>query len=198
MNLAQECYLSIIDAARTITEKSHVVKRKGKVYRERTHPRKGREKAALSIWESTKLFWSAHKKAGFSYSPIVHGSPTTGYVVSVFKAYETPLKVSEITAQTIREFFKANASIFEKRPDAHLGGWYNTETRRYVLDLSIVEKSRSKAMQLGKTHNQDAIWDLVRKREIRIAAAKAQFVRFDFPPNATPEAIAEALRKLAE
>jgi hypothetical protein len=189
---------AIIQAAKTVLEKSHVVKRKGKVYREREHSRKGREKAALSIGESTKLFWSSRKRTGFTYSPIMHGSPKTGYVVSIWKQYEKPLKLSQITAQTFRKFLDAHVSIFEQNPGAHLGGWYDKQTRRYVLDISKVEKNRQKAMQLGKKHKQDAIWDLLKGQEIRLAAQAARYVRFDFPSNATPEEIAAALRKLAE
>ena len=56
----------------------------------------------------------------------------------------------------------------QNNPEAHLGSWHDTETNHVIYDASQVEKSRPKAVSLGKQRGEDAVWDFKNNSEIRL------------------------------
>jgi hypothetical protein len=83
-----------------------------------------------------------YQKTNTGFSPIV---ATAGYWVAV---EETTLEEVEV-GETV-------------------GVWTDTETNKVWVDKVIRLSDLSKALLLGKTFNQEAIYDVVNKTEIRI------------------------------
>jgi hypothetical protein len=48
------------------------------------------------------------------------------------------------------------------------GGWYDTDSRRYMIETNTIVSNREKAIRLGKYRRQKAIFDLKRMNEIRL------------------------------
>lgn len=80
---------------------------------------------------------------------------------------------SVAVAQTQNSFNEAGAKRVVKYAKAHeeinaLGGWYNTDNKKYYYDAVIVCNTLEEAVNLGRANNQIAIFNLNTLEEVRL------------------------------
>lgn len=63
---------------------------------------------------------------------------------------------------------KAITKKFKNKKSGIFGGWYDKKSKKYYIDETKLVSSKKKATKIGKRHNQKAIFDLLKMREIRI------------------------------
>lgn len=106
---------------------------------------------------------------GFSLAPATAASPAAGYMVSL-QGRGQQVHESDLSGpngpRIVSQFVAKNADVLQQ-PGAHIGGWTDTKTGITHLDVSHNVPTRAKAVALGKAHNQIAIWDVKRGKEIR-------------------------------
>jgi SAM-dependent methyltransferase len=85
--------------------------------------------------------------------------PTSGYTVSTHEDLTVVVPSSEFTDDVVREFMRANRQLLAK-PGKHLSTWVEEKTGDVYLDVIDVEKDRKKAIELGRKHNQIAIYEI--------------------------------------
>lgn len=108
-----------------------------------------------------------HNPGGFSVTP-TGKQPKSGFMVSIpghtqildAKALHGPQSQS-----IIQNYAKAHAAVLSQ-PGAHIGGWTHEGEGKVYLDVSHNVRDKSTAMRLGQFHNQIAVWDVKRAREI--------------------------------
>lgn len=153
-----------------------------------------RKRKVGGVAETTGLFWKLKQGGGFTYHPIHRDSPKSGFVVAVYRGYEKQYNGFKIAASDISRYMKDHLLVFQRNPKAHIGGWLDSKSGKVFLDISVVTPSRKEAVTLGKQHKQLAVWDLGKSKEIRLAAAKSDLVRFDLPEGMKdPEEIANLI-----
>lgn len=104
---------------------------------------------------------------GFSVTPSGE-SPTKGYMVSIpgrTKILDKGALAGHAAQGIIDDYARKNADVLGKS-GAHIGGWHDKDSGKVYLDVSQNVASQREATKLGKLHNQIAIWDVKRKREI--------------------------------
>lgn len=72
----------------------------------------------------------------------------------------------KITKEDIVKYIRDNIDILRKRNHS-LGGWYDTETGKIYLDVSVTMPDVDTAVALGKKYNQKAVFDLEKFEEIQ-------------------------------
>jgi len=92
--------------------------------------------------------------------------PTSGYMVAPDKGTEFFITSENLTPESLTDYLEQHAEIFE-RDGAHLGGWFDTETGRYVLDASFRFDNQADAETLAVKGDQDGIFDLNTYNTIR-------------------------------
>ena len=106
---------------------------------------------------------------GFSVRPTNGLMPKAGYMVSI-PGHTQIVSEADLRgpngARLISEYARQHAGALSD-PRAHIGGWTDKESGRTYLDVSHNISGRSAAVSAGKRHNQIAIWDVKRMREIR-------------------------------
>lgn len=144
---------------------------------------------------------------GFTYKPASHRSPHIGFAVAITKEFERVLTIKTSTAVRIKAVLDEYKDALKKDPRAHVGGWYDEDSGKVVLDVSIVVRSKAEGMTLAKKYDQLAIFDLKKgkslrtgiKRKLGVAAAgEKKLVRFDFERGATAEEISTFLKDLGK
>lgn len=105
---------------------------------------------------------------GFSVSP--QGTvPTKGYMVSIpgrTKILSGGDLHGKAAQGIINDYARKNSDVLSK-PGAHIGGWQDSKSGKVYLDVSHNIGSQRAAVKAGKAHNQIAIWDVKRSREIQ-------------------------------
>lgn len=105
---------------------------------------------------------------GFSVTP--KGKiPDSGYMVSVpgrTKIVDAKELASARGQQIINDYVRQHSDVLGKS-GAHIGGWTDSDTGKTHLDVSYNIKNRNTAIRTGQAHNQIAIWDVHKGREIR-------------------------------
>ncbi len=105
---------------------------------------------------------------GFSVSP--QGDvPSKGYMVSIpgrTKILSQGDLHGKAAQGIINDYARANADVLSK-PGAHIGGWQDGGSGKVYLDVSHNVGNQREAVKMGKAHNQIAIWDVKRSREIK-------------------------------
>lgn len=105
---------------------------------------------------------------GFSVTP--KGKvPDSGYMVAVAgrtKIVDAKDLASERGQQIINDYVRQHSDVLGKS-GAHIGGWTDTETGKTHLDVAYNIKNKNTAIRAGQSHNQIAIWDVHKGREIR-------------------------------
>lgn len=80
------------------------------------------------------------------------------YSVSVYpersKTFEGKLNKSDIVQYVLDNFDLLT------RKNHNLGGWYDTDAKKLWLDVAATIKDKNKAIELGRQHNQKAIFSL--------------------------------------
>jgi hypothetical protein len=104
---------------------------------------------------------------GFTIDISTGEMQTTGYAVSPAKETETRIDVP--TKDDVGAFIDRFQSVFETDKRAFLGGWFDSKTNKFVLDVSFVVDSLEDALYIGDIGNQDAIFHLDNQEEIRRA-----------------------------
>jgi len=115
---------------------------------------------------------------GFSYNFRLPEVPSKGYAVSdlpdyekVFDGVPTALDLAEYVIEhfdTLIAFDEWAQEFNHEQPNICLGGWMDSASGKYYLDVSTVVDSKEKALALAKSANQIAIWDFENCSEIRI------------------------------
>lgn len=100
------------------------------------------------------------EQGGFTYNPISKESPTSGFAVSVTQGREKVIKADSISENDIAEYLDANKDIFETTKGANVGGWFDKETGKIYLDISVVTPNKEQAIEMAQKHNQEGIYDL--------------------------------------
>jgi hypothetical protein len=80
-----------------------------------------------------------------------------GYAVSPYPD-RGAIYSKRVFIKQIRDFMDKNADLL-KQPDHAVGAWRERSTGKTYLDVSVVTHDRDKAIELGKKHNQIAIFD---------------------------------------
>jgi len=118
---------------------------------------------------------------GFSHKP-KDGSPSSGYMVAI-EGHELIIDANTLTKDSLRDYVAKSYDIMKANKRLYFGGWLNTETGQYVLDLSENYQSLKVAWNLAKQRktsdggaDQVAIFDLNTFNEVPVRG-------HDSPPN---------------
>lgn len=94
----------------------------------------------------------------------IDGKPVKkGVAYSPYKNRETIVK--EISEESVYKFYSDNSDLL-KDPKNNFGGWKNSKTGEWVLDVSRVEDDFHKAILLARKNNQDAIYEIGGRGEV--------------------------------
>ena len=101
---------------------------------------------------------------GFTINVSDGTSQKTGYAVAPSKQTET--RVSEVTEENLADFIDKYSSVFKKDTRAFLGGWFDSQAKEFVLDVSFVVDSLEDALYIADIGDQIAIFHLDNFEEI--------------------------------
>lgn len=111
-----------------------------------------------------------HATSGGSTTDLKTGKPLTlqdaRYMVSPYEDRQQLLDHAP-TEQELRNYVAKNEDLLAK-PGHNLGTWDNAG--KHYLDVSIGENDPQKALELGRQHNQLAIFDMLGQKEIPVEA----------------------------
>lgn len=141
--------------------------------REQTYPMEGEESEIHSLffpYPSNEVIKTLTEVArdnpdGFTIDVSDGTSKTTGFAVAPLKM--TEFKTEELTEEVLSDYLDKFRVVFRNDPRACFGGWFNTATGQYVLDVSYVVESEEEALYLAELGNQDAIFHLDNFEEIK-------------------------------
>lgn len=108
---------------------------------------------------------------GFTIDPRDRECPKSGFAVAVEKEKEFVIpgifNHADIV-ELVSRYVRANAIHISLNDGLMVGGWRDSETGNYVLDLVMVlpADKRDEAVALGMANNQKAIYSLHDKEEI--------------------------------
>lgn len=94
---------------------------------------------------------------GFTYNIRTNSFVKYGYVVAY---QETQDSFGEEGLKKVLEHALSHGGI--------IGGWLNSENKRYYFDSCRVFKKREEALEFGRQNKQLAIFDLTNLEEIRL------------------------------
>lgn len=99
-----------------------------------------------------------------------HGNPvTSGYALSIYPEYETVIPADADRKQAILDYIDNHQAVLAQ--DGHcLGGWLDSETGLFYLDVSIVVHDRQQAEHLARQAGQLAFFNLDTFEGVRVAA----------------------------
>jgi hypothetical protein len=103
-------------------------------------------------------------RTGFTLSGDVE-SQLEGFVVSPRKSTEK-FVTEDFTDDELRQYTVDHADILSL-PGARLGGWYDPSTQRFTLNVSFALTEREDAITIALASEQDAIYDLQNRYDIR-------------------------------
>ncbi len=104
---------------------------------------------------------AAHARTGGSSTDLVTGRDLAGmdgYAVSIYKDREYS-SAEPLTEQQIAAYVEQHADILSDRGHM-LGTWVDPETGMHFMDVSIQVPSVREALELGREHQQLAVFDL--------------------------------------
>jgi len=90
-----------------------------------------------------------------------------GRIYKVKFTSEKRYAVSITNCKTYKEIYLMLKSL----PDnfnGYIGGWYNTDEKKYYIDLTLILSDLHIAKIIGKKFNQKVIWDGLENKEIWI------------------------------
>lgn len=109
------------------------------------------------------------EEGGFTREVPSGEEKTTGWAVAV-SGHEEHTSISKLTPRWVREYRREHAEALND-PQTSWGGWYDTDSGEVFLDVSIIERSKRKAIELGMKFKQKAIYNLETGEEYRLEAA---------------------------
>lgn len=89
------------------------------------------------------------------------------YAVSIYPESGEVIKGEQITGEQIKEYIEKNKELLNQ-PRNSLGTWYDAEANETDLDVVVTIPSKVEALELGREHEQKAIFDLERMKEIPV------------------------------
>lgn len=128
---------------------------------------------------------------GFSYRPR-KGSPKTGYMVAI-EGHELILSPENVTKKEIKKYVAKSYDIMKSNKRLHYGGWFDSETGKYVIDLSENWQSLKVAWNLAKNRKatdgleQKAIFDLNTFEDVYVRGKSAPEGKWKDIYDSSPE-----------
>jgi hypothetical protein len=110
------------------------------------------------------------ENVGSTTNPRTGEPVTSGYVVSTHKDRELPLRRPP-TANDLRVYAARNADLL-RQDGKMLGTWYDAEAERHVLDVVDVTPDRARALGVGASAGQKAIFHLDTMTEIAVPTTR--------------------------
>jgi hypothetical protein len=113
---------------------------------------------------------------GFTYSVKKGRHVTSGFAVSVFPENEEIHSIEEFKSvesgrKIIADYWRKHMKTLSN-PKVNLGGWFDPETQRAVLDCSVVVKSAKEAEALCHKFNQEGYCNLANFETTHVAGAR--------------------------
>lgn len=102
---------------------------------------------------------------GFTMQDHVHSGITHGKALSPYPERSAVFDGIPEPKQ-IRGWLDSNKDIL-KQPNTYAGGWFDAESKKTFLDVSIVVKTADEAKALSIQHKQRAYYDLDTGQEVR-------------------------------
>lgn len=109
---------------------------------------------------------SLTKHGGFTMQDHVHSGVTHGKAVSPYPERSAVFE-NIPTAKDIRGWLDKNKDVL-KEPNTYAGGWFDAESKKTFLDISIVVQSDKEARALSEKYKQRAYFDLDKGEEVRV------------------------------
>lgn len=121
----------------------------------------------FSEWPDTIASFYFMPGSGFTYSPSTGTVPSDGYIVSLPNyTYMIPATRffagspdQEFAHRIIKEYIRKNSPMLASS-NIYIGGWHDTTSDLFFLDLSEIFYDLDKAIQAGIDRDQIAIFDL--------------------------------------
>ena len=107
---------------------------------------------------------------GFTMHPVTGEQPTTGFALSIHKGHERVIPLKDLTPAALVQYVKDNMQLAAQEGN-YVGAWHNPADGNVYLDISRVVQNRAEAEQLGRDHNQLAIFDLKQGQSISLQKA---------------------------
>ena len=103
------------------------------------------------------------RKGGFTYSPSTNHSPKEGMAVSPYPEHTKLVPLKDFSADHIAEYMVAKAAMLKDTAN-HVGAWVHEGN--VFLDVVIVAKNHAKAVEVCKSKDQIAYFDLKTGKEV--------------------------------
>lgn len=153
--------------------------------------------------ESGTLEKRTARAKGFTYSVVHHTSPRKGFALSISKNNEHVID-GKPKANHIAAYIRNHRKDLMSDPRMHVGGWFDSKSKKTYLDVSLIEKDKKKAFMLAQKHKQLAIFDLEHKqvlttpkKKIELNAESKTRNYFAFRHTANPDDIEKEIGKLS-
>ena len=117
----------------------------------------GRSKGGLAGVSGDTL-----RGGGATYNLRSRRAPARGYAVSPYPERSRAIPLGEFRENrqaVVREFVKSNRDLLAQNKH-YIGTWNDSETGKVYLDVSVIETSKGRAINLAKERDQIAIFDM--------------------------------------
>ena len=118
------------------------------------------ETAAVDLAARTK-----QPSGGFTVDPSSGTDVSSGFAVAIYPELSRTVPASALVKQSLKDYVHDNPDAFSN-PENKFGAWHDPESGEVWLDVSRVVQDRNTAVELGKKHNQIAIWDIGAGEEV--------------------------------
>jgi len=135
---------------------------------ESKHPREpaGSEKGGEFTSVAEDLLQHLVETQGFTYQPILDKHIESGYILSIYPDDGVVID-RDVTKEDIREYLTKHKERF-KDQSIHAGGWFDTESGKVYLDLSVVTNDFDEAIKLSVLKKQKAFFDRAKMETVYV------------------------------
>jgi tRNA A37 methylthiotransferase MiaB len=96
-------------------------------------------------------------------------SGTDAFAVSIYPDRKVEITGENIPADQLAKFKVKNNDILSK--EGHMvGTWFDAETGKSVIDITVVKKDLNEALALGRKYDQKEVWDLAQGAGVKYGA----------------------------
>lgn len=114
-----------------------------------------------------------HNAKGGSTVDLKTGKPVTeGFAAAISRDYEQIIPGTKITPEQLAEYAAKHHDVLAANPRNTIGTWV-ADGKTYI-DISTVVPTKEEAIELGKKHNQLAVFDLENFAEIPITTPETE------------------------